>query len=286
MLLTTQEKDDWKKINNARLHVSKNYFHHHANKVLKNHVEVFGGLKDCFTSNIQIKTMIRNKKNQASKAKEYYKGIEAKDLNIRLRELLKNDSTNDIKFEVNEDRGVFYFSAEKGSIGGFDFAIINHLKNITSLRNLCFGELHYENGKKKWDDFLKNNPELIKIAEKLQNTSLKGIDIHYKYSDEHPPLVLGEIQFGNWALAYRDFFKVLKANVQNSIDCLVYVVPTGNLESLLSDGIVTYDKTLEILQSFEKVISVPVWVIGLDIDISMHQTNADKIKNLSICNKT
>lgn len=83
--------------------------------------------------------------------------------------------------------------------------------------------------------------------------------------DTDTPLIVGEIQFGNWALAYRDFFKVLKANVQNSIDCLVYVVPTGNLEAMLSEGIVTYDKSVKILNEFSKVVSVPVWVIGIDL---------------------
>jgi hypothetical protein len=58
---------------------------------------------------------------------------------------------------------------------------------------------------------------------------------------------------------------VLKANVQNSIDCLIYIVPTGNLEKSLSDGIVTFDKTLRIIKDFEKVINVPVWIVGIDI---------------------
>ena len=77
-------------------------------------------------------------------------------------------------------------------------------------------------------------------------------------------MIVGEIQFGNWALAYRDFFKVLKADVQNSVDCLIYIVPTGNLESMLSDGIVTFDKSKKIIDDFAKVISVPVWLIGVD----------------------
>jgi hypothetical protein len=43
------------------------------------------------------------------------------------------------------------------------------------------------------------------------------------------------------------------------------VVPTGELEKKLSDGIVTFDKTLRIIQDFEKVINVPVWLVGIDI---------------------
>jgi hypothetical protein len=34
---------------------------------------------------------------------------------------------------------------------------------------------------------------------------------------------------------------------------------------MLSDGIVTYDKTKKIINDFEKVISVPIWLIGIDI---------------------
>ena len=44
--------------------------------------------------------------------------------------------------------------------------------------------------------------------------------------------------------------------------------PTGDLENMLSDGIVTFNKTKNILQEFQKVISVPVWLIGIDIKIN------------------
>jgi hypothetical protein len=102
-------------------------------------------------------------------------------------------------------------------------------------------------------------PDQLLIKETL------GENITYDKTLQSYPLIVGEIQFGNWALAYRDFFKVLKANVQNSIDCLIYIVPTGNLEKSLSDGIVTFDKTLRIIKDFEKVINVPVWLVGIDI---------------------
>ena len=249
-----KEQEDWMKIEKGQLYVSKSYFHHHAQKVLKSYDEISSNLRDCFNDTIPVKTMVRKRTKAKTKTKttEFYKGINADDLNVQLRELIKTKSTSEIKFEVVEDKGVFYFSSGKGAIGGFDFAIINHHKNITALRNLCFGEVHYDDGQGKWDTFLGRNPELTNIAEKIKKSSQQGVNIEYNYSDESIHLIVGEIQFGNWALAYRDFFKVLKANVQNSIDCLVYVVPTGELETMLSDGIVTYDKTLKILKEFEK----------------------------------
>lgn len=257
--MTDKEIKDWGQINTGKLYVSKEHYHHHAFEILNTHNVLRDDLVNCLSSDISLTTRIKVTKGINSR------GLKAKDLNIELRELLQNKLVNEVKFEVNEEKGVFYFSSEKSTIGGFDFAILNHTKNINSLRNLCFGELHYHEGEKRWNDFLKKNEDLKKIANKLEQKENIGINIDYKENDTDTPLVVGEIQFGNWALAYRDFFKVLKANVQNSIDCLVYVVPTGDLEVMLSDGIVTYDKSVKILNDFAKVISVPVWVIGIDL---------------------
>tara|TARA_B110000208_G_C11749926_1_gene423081 strand:+ start:954 stop:1730 length:777 start_codon:yes stop_codon:yes gene_type:complete len=257
--MTDKEIKDWSLINTGELYVSKEHYHHHAFEILNTHNILRDNLINCLSSDISLQTRV--KVTQGVKSR----GIKAKDLNIELRKLLQNKLVNEVKFEVNEEKGVFYFSSEKSTIGGFDFAILNHTKNINSLRNLCFGELHYHEGEKRWNEFLKKNEDLKIIANELEQKENIGINLDYKEKDTDTPLIVGEIQFGNWALAYRDFFKVLKANVQNSIDCLVYVVPTGELETMLSDGIVTYDKSVKILNDFAKVVSVPVWVIGIDI---------------------
>jgi len=257
--MTKQEIDNWERINSGNLFVSKEYFHHHAFEILNTHSELRNSFILSLTSKICLDTRIKKTKSQMSR------GIKADSLNKELRRLLTVIPKNELKFEVNEEKGVFYFSSEKSTIGGFDFAILNHSKNITALRNLCFGEIHYHDGMKRWNRFLRKNEDLRQISEALLQSDIMGKDIEYNKQDTDTPLIVGEIQFGNWALAYRDFFKVLKANVQNSIDCLIYVVPTGKLESMLSDGIVTFDKTKKILNEFSKVISVPIWVVGLDI---------------------
>jgi hypothetical protein len=258
--MTQQEELNWKEYVKANLFVAKEFFHHHAYEILDTHSELRDNLKACLNKEIKIKPRIKNTKGLKNRA------IKADFLNVEIRNLLKNETKEDYKFEVNEDSGIFYFSAGKSSIGGFDFAVLNHKANLVALRNLCFGELHYHDGITRWTKFLEKNPDLEEFAKTLNTSDNFGSNIDYKEKDTDTPLIVGEIQFGNWALVYRDFFKVLKANVQNSIDCLVYVVPTGNLESLLSDGIVTFDKTKKIIEDFAKVISVPVWVIGIDLD--------------------
>lgn len=260
--MTDIEKKDWLKESKAILKISKEYFHHHAFEILNTHRTVKRNLEKSLNSDIGIIPRIKKSGQKNSRA------IEATNLNKEIRKLLNKYPNNEIKFEVNEDKGVFYFKAEKSSIGGFDFAILNQYKNINALRNLCFGEIHFHEGEKKWESFLIKNPELREISKKLKQIENIGqnTNIEESISTEITPIIVGEIQFGNWALAYRDFFKVLKANVQNSVDCLIYIVPTGQLEEMLSDGIVTFDNAKKIILDFAKVISVPIWLVGIDFE--------------------
>ncbi len=147
--MTNQEIESWLKVNSGSLLVSKEYFHHHAYEIMNTHKGLRDNFKSSLTSDISIVTRIKQTKKQKSR------GIEAGDLNKELRKLLKVIPHNEVKFEVNEEKGVFYFSSETSTIGGFDFAILNHTKNLHALRNLCFGELHYHDGEKRWDKFLK-----------------------------------------------------------------------------------------------------------------------------------
>ena len=80
------------------------------------------------------------------------------------------------------------------------------------------------------------------------------------------PIVLGELQFGNWALAYRDLFKFLHATNNASVDFYVYITSTGRLNSMLSDGIVSFLDTKKILESFNKEVPVHIWLLGVDIE--------------------
>jgi hypothetical protein len=229
------------------------FFHGHAKEVLNYHDSYLLKFQEVLNDKIPIKPIIRTKSNKK------VGGIEANDLNTQIRVLLSNGFA-DMKFEVQEEHGVYYFSTkEKKQVAGFDFALINNLENLQNLRELCFGNLRYNDGEERWRKFLYRNPNLQNIASVVES----GIPSN----KQDLPLVLGEIQFGNWALAYRDLFKTLKANVQTSVDCLIYIVPAGNLEELLSDGIVTYNKMKVILEDFAKVINVPVWLLGLDIKI-------------------
>jgi hypothetical protein len=255
-------KNEWMDLSSAKLFIADDaqFFYNHSKEIL----EFNGGLIDKFKSSLSkeilINTMIRKK----GKLETF--GIEAGNLNSQIRMLL-TQNFNNIKLEVNEINGVYYFSStkDKKQIAGFDFALLNSKNNLIKLRNLCFGELKYSDGKKRWDKFLNLNTDLMPFSKEILRPDMFGENVSSLNSDT--PLILGEIQFGNWGLVYRDFFKLLKANVQTSVDCLVYVVCHGHLEKMLSDGIVTFDKTVKLLKEFSKVVNVPIWVVGLDIKV-------------------
>ena len=253
-------ESDWENIKEGNLVISDQfqYYHNHAKEILEYNRDFLNSFRDALRNKIPIDTILRKKKNPF--------GIGAKQLNKELRNLLKNKFPK-LKFEVNEQNGVYYFSSDddKQQVAGFDFALLNSKNNLIKLRNLCFGELKYSDGKKRWEKFLTKNVELKSFSKEIEMIEKFGENI--PQLDINEPLILGEIQFGNWGLLYRDFFKLLKANVQTSIDCLIYIVPAGELKEMLSDSIVNFDITVKLLKEFSKVINVPVWVIGIDIKI-------------------
>lgn len=229
------------------------FFHSHAKEILSYHKNYLKQFKEALSSEIKIQPCIRKK----SKGKF---GVKAKELNLELRSLLARHF-NSIKFEVQEEMGVFHFTSKDArQIAGFDFALLNDAENLSRLHKLCFDtKIRYVDGEKRWNNFLKQNPDLLELA--------KDSNFNKSKSAQELPLILGEIQFGNWALAYRDLFKTLKANVQTNVDCLIYIVPAGRLCTKLSDGIVNFVLIKDILEEFSKVVTVPVWVLGLDIEI-------------------
>ncbi len=237
-----------KKIN---IKIEKNYFHLNADKILNNNGKISSHLHTSFNSTISLPT--RQKKTGKSFTEAFY----ADDLNIELRRLLETDT---IIFEVYEKDGVFHFGHK--SKNGFDFAFIDHKKNLINMWNNCFGKRVFSNGDKLWKNFLSvsSHYDIMKDELKLDEYE-KGSNIT---CDKTQPIIVGEIQFGNWGLGYYDLFKVIKANILMDVDALVYITSVGKLTSYLSDGIVTFEKMRATLKDFKKVIPIPIWLIGLD----------------------
>jgi hypothetical protein len=240
-------------IENFNLTIRSTYFHHHADGILQKHKNTHDEFKAALCQQVSLKIIQRKKQGRD------LLGIKAESVNKEVRRLLSN--ITNIEFEVDQTDGIYYKSEK---IIGFDFALIDKKYNLYNLRNHCFGRNRVHVGERKWDDYLKKHPDYQAIANQYELPCMDLLDKDMRIERESP-VVVGEIQFGNWALAYRDFFKVLKANVLTDVDLLIYVVADGFLAEMLSDGIVNFKNSKDIITDFEKVITVPIWLIGIDL---------------------
>ena len=249
-----EESKLWLSNSSANVFVSHEYFFNNSNLILGQDPDFRDNFKSYISSNINIKPIIRKKSTK------HYKGLDITELNKSLRLLLSKDSQ--ILFEVYNKEGIFYTSK---SNNGFDFAYLDKTYNLIQLWNLCFGRKHLHNGVNHWTKTIKDN-EFIKIEnENFDFSSFKiGEDIRFPKTQL---TILGELQFGNWGLAYRDLFKLLQADTNSGVDLFVYITAHNNLLSYASDNIVSYEDTIKILNEFSNLIKVPIWVIGLDIKV-------------------
>lgn len=81
------------------------------------------------------------------------------------------------------------------------------------------------------------------------------------------PTVLGEIQFGNWALAYRDVGRILAVRQKFSdspVDLFIIAVATGCLAQFISEGTVNFAQSRRTLERVGPDLPVPTWLVGID----------------------
>lgn len=261
-LETDEDVNKWKSKKKGTLSIVNQYFFNNANIILGQDPEFADELISNLTSEIDIIPIVRSKSDVKSKGSKYYKGINIDRFNKSLRVNLNSNSS--LLFEVYNEDGIFYTSNSKK---GFDFASIDTTYNLINLWNLCFGRRSLHDGHSHWGKSLENN-DFIRIASESEGLDLKsfekGTDIKIIKSSL---TILGELQFGNWGLAYRDLFKLLHADANSGVDLFVYVTAHNDLLSYASDNVVSYEKTIKILNEFSNLIKVPIWVIGLDINI-------------------
>lgn len=122
-------------------------------------------------------------------------------------------------------------------------------------------EVEKVNGNKlrqKWDKFC--------VKQKNDEHKMDMNSAHNTFN------ILGEIQFGNWAMVYKDMFRLVSAINKNAqIDLYIYIAATDNLKKIISDGVVGVNAARERFQ--ENIdnhnINKPVMIVPLDIDFDL-----------------
>lgn len=85
-----------------------------------------------------------------------------------------------------------------------------------------------------------------------------------------------EVEFGNVASSYRNYFKFQLSFSYGLTEICVLIVPTQHLSVRIDSGISNFEKTCREIPSAKLSITVPIFVIGLD-DISVEEWNVKAI---------
>jgi hypothetical protein len=187
-------------------------------------------------------------------------GITANSLNTSLKSSFTN--VGGWGFEATVVDGVIFDADTTATTReGFDLAHYDRVSNLARFWNVCFGRRPVHDGAKYWRRELDRRPSWRETTSDPRfQEGEPGTDL---VIEPTAPTVVGDIQFGNWALAYRDLMRLLDADVQLDVDLYVYVTGDAALSGELSAGIVTFAGFNSILSQFANLLKVPIWVIGL-----------------------
>jgi len=239
--------------------IKEEHFFNNGKIMLKSLGSLEGDIRKALNKRISVQGVTRNSKGGPS-----YTGISAKDLNNVLRNNMA--VIPNINGETHVKNGVFFSVSKEG----FDFSLYDKDYNFSRLYNYYVGATGIMNGEQRIIDDLskkerggRTKRDWKKLIEARKN-ALGGYNIDYNI-DKSSLTVVGELQFGNWALAYRDIIRLLNANANPGIDFYIYITATGRLHSLLSAQTVFYDQICSIMYENAALIQVPAWIIGLDI---------------------
>ncbi|WP_202710609.1 BglII/BstYI family type II restriction endonuclease [Sporosalibacterium faouarense] len=78
-----------------------------------------------------------------------------------------------------------------------------------------------------------------------------------------------EVEFGNIASSYRNYFKFQLSYSYNLTDICILILPCFELSKRIDSGVANFEKTVREIPSAKLSITVPTLVIGLDsVDVS------------------
>lgn len=194
------------------------------------------------------------------KGKPEYDGVDATSLNKALRRCINEEN---IKGETHVENGVFFHTTKEG----FDFAVYDEKYNMSRLYNYYQGAIGVLDGDKKIINLYKK----MGCKKKEWKGKIEEIQSRVAYNsdyvvDKNILTVAGELQFGNWALIYRDLFRLLDADSDPGIDFYIYVAADQKLSNLLSANTVSFKQANDVISEYLSIIKTPIWLIGLGIE--------------------
>ncbi|WP_078410116.1 BglII/BstYI family type II restriction endonuclease [Priestia abyssalis] len=84
------------------------------------------------------------------------------------------------------------------------------------------------------------------------------------HKSEHTYRLQIEVEFGNVASTYRNYFKLQMSNLNQLCDIGIIITPTETLSRRIDSGVASFEKTIKEIQSGKLLFNFPILVIGLD----------------------
>lgn len=235
--------------------ISYEKFFNNGKVILKSLQQVENKFRVALSQEGEISVISRKSNNRIS-----YNGVNATSLNIALRKCLNMEG---IKGETHVENGVFFHNTKEG----FDFSVYDENYNMARLYNYYLGAIGILDGDKKIIDLYKKmgckKKQWERKIETIQSRIARNSDF---VVDKEILTVVGELQFGNWALIYRDLFRLLDADSNPGIDLYIYIAADETLSKLLSANTVSFKQADNVIREYLSIIKTPIWLISLGIE--------------------
>lgn len=245
---------------NIEFKISKEKFFNNGLIMLKSMPSIENEMRGALCKEEKVVSIVRTNKGVESN------GISAASLNQALRRNLENCTS--FKGETHVENGIFFNVSKEG----FDFASFDEKHNKANLFNYYMGSIGILKGDEKiYDIYGKMKMEKNDWAQEVDNMQTEAymnpnaVNIDYECQKEKPTIV-GEFQFGNWALIYRDLFRLLDAANNPGVDLYIYVTADSDLSNCLSAQTVSFRRAVEVIDKYQSIIKTPIWLIGLGFE--------------------
>ncbi len=238
-----------------RFKISNEKFFNNGKVILKSIPEIERLFRNVLSEKEDVEVVTR-----VVKGKPSYDGITANSLNNALRRCLNKEN---IKGETHVNNGVFFHDTKEG----FDFSIYDEDYNFSRLYNYYQGAIGVLNGDHKiLDLFPKMDYKKEEWEERIKSIQSK-VEYNTDYIvDKEILTIVGELQFGNWALLYRDLFRLLDADSNPGVDLYIYIAADAELSGQLSANTVSYKQVQTVINEYLSIIKTPIWLIGLGVE--------------------
>lgn len=257
--------------------VGEPQYYNSAEDKYKLHKDIIDKIIDSLKGEFHIGYVRRDKK--------FVHGINAHSLNEAIRDKLS--ALSDIEGETNVVFGSFLPPIM--SKGEFDFAVYDKVSNFYNFWNHCYGKNAVRDGDRFVDYYIRDEKTKTEWEVFIETCKPKQYEEDLVVPDSVFNII-GEIQFGNWAMVYKDMFRLVSAiNKRAKIDLYIYVTASGNLKQLMSDGVVGFEDACKRFE--ENVenhnINKPVIILPLDIDFELESYDFSEAERgyIQICSE-